>query len=128
MREKLSLCYYCSSSFDRFKGVFLVDSGVEESKAAEAQAEILRQLRIIETGAFTEEELENARRAIVNQFKEATDSPAALVAWYVSQGAGEQFLSPEEAAKAIQAVTREQVAAVAAGVKPACVYCLGGNN
>lgn len=126
VREKLSLCYYCSSSFDRYKGVFLVDSGVEEAKAAEAEAEILRQLDVIQRGAFTEEELENARRAVVNQFKEATDSPAALVTWYVGQGAGERFLSPEEATEEVVLVTREQVAAVAADVKLACVYCLCG--
>ena len=33
VREKLSLCYYCASSFDRHKGVLLVDSGVEEANA-----------------------------------------------------------------------------------------------
>lgn len=126
VREKLSLCYYCSSSFERNKGIFLVDSGVEAAKAAEAEAEILRQLQIIRDNAFTDEELENARRAVINQFCEATDSPSALVGWYVGQGAQTQFLSPEEAAQAIGEVTREQVAALANTVQQDCVYCLRG--
>ena len=29
VREKLSLCYYCASSYDRLKGILLVDSGVD---------------------------------------------------------------------------------------------------
>lgn len=128
VREKLSLCYYCSSSFDRVKGVFLVDSGVEAAKAKQAEEEILRQLQVIRDNAFTDEELENARRAVINQFKEAADVPSTLTGWYLGQGAGESFLSPEEAADAIAAVTRDQVAALAATVELDCVYCLSGEE
>lgn len=33
VREKLSLCYYCASSYDRLKGILLVDSGVDGQNA-----------------------------------------------------------------------------------------------
>lgn len=33
VREKMSLCYYASASFEKFKGVLSVSSGVEFSKA-----------------------------------------------------------------------------------------------
>ena len=38
VREKLSLCYYCASSYDRLKGLLLIDSGVEEQNAEKAKA------------------------------------------------------------------------------------------
>lgn len=44
VREKMSLCYYCASSYDRHKGVFLIDSGVEETDAARAEEAVLEQL------------------------------------------------------------------------------------
>lgn len=128
VREKLSLCYYCSSSFDRQKGLFLVDSGVEVAKAATAKAEILRQLQQIRDDAFTEEELENARRAIVNQFYEAEDLPGTLSAWYIGQGPADTFRSPAQAAKELEQVTRAQVVALANTVTLCCVYCLSGEE
>ena len=43
VREKLSLCYYCSSSYDRHKGIVMVQSGVEQKNIEKAREEILRQ-------------------------------------------------------------------------------------
>ena len=39
VREKLSLCYYCASSYDRLKGILLVDSGVDGQNAGRAKEE-----------------------------------------------------------------------------------------
>ncbi len=128
VREKLSLCYYCSSSFDRKKGLFLVDSGVEVAKAATAKEEILRQLQHIREDAFSEEELENARRAVINQFYEAEDLPGTLGAWYLGQGVCDRYQSPAEAAEELCCVTRAQVVALADTVTLCSVYCLSGEE
>ena len=44
VREKLSLCYYCTARYIRQKGIILVDSGIEEANAAKGETEIIKQL------------------------------------------------------------------------------------
>ena len=124
VREKLSLCYYCASSYDYIKGVMLVDSGVEAAKADEAQAEILRQLDLLRQGAFTDEDLEAARRSVLNQFQEVDDLQSSRMGWYLRQSVSTRFTSPEESAAALAAVTRDEVCAAARQVHPICVYLL----
>ena len=124
VREKLSLCYYCSSSYDRLKGVMLVDSGVEADQAGQAEAEILRQLELLQRGEFSGEDLESARKAVLNQFLSVGDLQSTQAAWYLGQCAGESFVTPEEAAEQIAAVTKEEVCRTAQTVRPACVYRL----
>ncbi|MBQ9861519.1 MAG: insulinase family protein [Clostridia bacterium] len=124
VREKLSLCYYCSSVYDRMKGVLLVQSGVDEQNAERAETEILAQLEAIRRGDFTDEELEAARRSIVQSFEAVNDSQSARSAWYVSQAALEQPTTPEKTREEIEAVTREEVIAAAKRVRYECAYLL----
>ena len=124
VREKYSLCYYCASSYDYQKGVLLVDSGVEESKADEARAEILHQLEELREGRFTDEDLESARRSVLNQFHEVDDLQASRESWYLRQTLRSVPATPDEEAAKAAAVTREQVCAAARRVTPVCVYLL----
>lgn len=131
VREKLSLCYYCSSLYDRIKGVLFVQSGVDEANAERAETEILAQLEVIRRGEFTDEELEAARRSIVQSFEAVNDSQSARAAWYVSQAALLQPTTPEATREAIEAVTRAEVIAAAKRVRYECAYLLaqkGGNG
>lgn len=124
VREKLSLCYYCSSQYDRLKGVMFVQSGVEEQNAACTEREVLRQLATLRDGDFTDAELEDARRAMMQAFEGVNDSQAAAGAWYVSQGLADALKTPETVMEEIAAVTREQVIEAAGQVTLGCVYLL----
>ncbi len=123
VREKLSLCYYCASSFDRLKGVGMIDSGVEAEKIPAARAEIERQLALLKAGEFTDEDLENTRRYLVSQYCTMGDSQPSLASWYLS-AATEAPETPEEAADAIAAVTRERILAAVAAWEIACEFRL----
>lgn len=128
VREKLSLCYYCASSFDRHKGVFLIDSGVEEQCAAKAEEEILRQLDCVRRGDFTQEDLEAARRSVVSQFRTLGDLQSTLAGWYLGQANRDIPLSPEAAAAEIAAVSAEQVRKAAESLTFDTVYLLAGQD
>ena len=52
VREKLSLCYYASSTVDTHKGIMLVSSGVDFDKVDEAKSEILAQLEAVKAAIF----------------------------------------------------------------------------
>ncbi len=57
VREKMSLCYYCSSAFSWASGALFIDSGVEPDNMDRAEEAIQAQLDAICQGDVTEEEL-----------------------------------------------------------------------
>lgn len=109
VREEQSLCYYCASFYDRFQSTILVDSGVEESDAEKAKEEILKQLEAIREGNFSDEELEAARRALIQRYAAAGDNPDALESYYLSQTIYDDYITPDEKRSRILAVTKEDV-------------------
>ncbi|MGN0593715.1 MAG: M16 family metallopeptidase, partial [Hominimerdicola sp.] len=57
VREKMSLCYYCSAGYNDRKGTMIIDSGVETENIEKAREAILQQLDFLCNGDFTDEEL-----------------------------------------------------------------------
>ena len=78
VREKLSLCYYCTAQMDSFKGLMFVESGIAPKNRDRAFAEIMAQLDAVRRGEFTEEELNNAIRSLQSNYRELTDSPSGV--------------------------------------------------
>ena len=128
VREKLSLCYYCSSSFDRLKGVGLIDSGVEAEKIPAARAEILRQLELLKGGSFSDEDMENTRRFLISQYRTVGDLQGTHADWYLGQIASPAVQTPDEAAAEIAAVTRERIVAAANTLQVAAEFRLMPNG
>ena len=124
VREKLSLCYYCSSAYDRMKGLLLVQSGVDEANAVRAEEEILRQVEALAQGDFTDEDLEAARRCVVQSFEAVGDSQSATAAWYITQTLLPRQSDPEEVRRAMEAVDRAAVIRAAGRLRCECVYLL----
>lgn len=109
VREEQSLCYYCTSTYDRFAGVLLADSGIEAENADRVRDEVLRQLEVLRRGQFSDDELEDARRSLIQDFASIEDTPAGLDIWYAGQSIFDHYYSPEEAGQKLAAVTREDV-------------------
>ena len=126
VREKLSLCYYASSSCDAAKGVMLVYSGIDPADREKAQAEILAQLEAVRAGDFTDEELSHARKHVASSLRAMTDSPGALEDFYLSQTLKGLDYGPAEMAALCELVSRGDVLAVAAGIELDAVYFLHG--
>lgn len=128
VREKLSLCYYCSLMYNEVKGVVYVDSGTEHSNTGKAEEEIINQLEAMKKGDFTDEELENARRAILNSLKGVNDSFNALANWYFGRICDNNIYTPEEQIERINKITREDITAAANSLKLDTVYVLTGKE
>ncbi len=128
VREKLSLCYYCAARYDRQKGIVLVESGVEEENAGKAEKEILRQLDRIRADDFDQDTFDFTVLSMKNSFKTLSDSQGTLAAWYAGQLLDRAILSPDEAARKVEQVTREQVVEAAQGMVLDTVYLLTGEE
>ncbi|MBR6902431.1 MAG: insulinase family protein [Clostridia bacterium] len=124
VREKMSLCYYCSASGEKRKGYVMVDSGVEAENAKKAEAEILRQLEIIKSGNFSDFEFESSKKSIINTLKGYGDHQEAIDGWYTIKCAAGTPVSPEAYADMVESVSKEEVVNVAKSVKLHTVYSL----
>ncbi len=124
VREKLSLCYYCSAYAIRNKGFIMVDSGVESNNAEVAQKEILNQLNAVKNGEFTNSEFEASIKGIKDTLLASYDNLNALDAWYTTRAMEENCMSPKELASAVEKVTKEEVITAAKAVVLNTVYKL----
>ena len=128
VREEKSLCYYCASTYDRFAGIILVDSGIQTKDADAAREEILRQLDALRAGNFSDDELEAARRCLIQKYVSACDNADALENFYIGQTLYDVYLTPEQKrAKALE-VTREDVCRAAQMVRFDSLYMLVPND
>ena len=109
VREEKSLCYYCASTYDRYAGIILVDSGIQPKDADAAREEILKQLDAIRDGNFSDDELEAARRCLIQRYNSACDNADNLENFYIGQTIYNNYLTPDQMrAKALE-VTRDDV-------------------
>lgn len=128
VREKLSLCYYCSSGINDKKGVVYVDSGVEHINTEKAEAEILNQLNLMCNGEFTDEDIDNARKALINSWKGVGDSARSIADWYYNQAYLGTSCSPEDQIEKLMNVSREDIVNAAKSLKLDTVYILSGKE
>lgn len=129
VREKMSLCYYADSQFERGSGIMIVDCGIEFENREAAQNEIIRQLELIAKGDFSEEELEDTKGAIANSLGSVGDSLYSVESWYMSGIIEDNVVTPDEDKKGIAAVKKEDVMKAAEKAKLAAVFFLkGGEN
>lgn len=128
VREKLSLCYYASSMFDRLKGVVLVSSGIEFEKYEQAKAEILSQLESVKRGELEEWELEGSRRTLMGAYRSMLDEQGSQEEFWLSQSVAGLDFGPGEIADALENVTAQQVAEMAKLLELDCMYFLKGKE
>ena len=126
VRERLGLCYYCSSHYDSYFGNITVSSGVDKENAELAKAEILAQLEDMRKGNISEAEFSAAKLAFEHYCRQTYDYPFDIFTFYRSRGVLEVECSLEEHLKNIMAVTLEDVVALANSVTLDTVYLLEG--
>ena len=126
VRERLSLCYYCSSHYDSYFGNMTVSSGVDSANAELAKAEILAQLEDMKSGKISETELNAAKLAFEHYCRQTYDYPFDIFTFYRSRGVLGVETTLDEHLKRITAVTREEIVEVANSVILDTVYLLNG--
>ncbi len=124
VREAQSLCYYCSARLLRFKGLIVVESGIETDNAEKALAAIRHELDEMRAGRFTEETLQQAKRYLCDGLRSVTDSNTGVLSWLESLGAAEVFRTPDEFCAMLQSVSREEVILAANLVTEDTVFLL----
>jgi len=124
VREKLSLCYYCSCSASFTKGALIIDSGVERRNIEKAKDEILAQLDEMCRGNITDEEINGSLRYIENALCQVGDTMASYSGWYFERLCEGEVITPQELFSRYSSVTRESLVEAAKSLKLDSVYLM----
>lgn len=128
VREKMSLCYYCSAARNDLKGIMLVNSGVENENIEKTKNAVVDQLEEIKNGNFTDEDINFAEMAIKNDFKSVADSAGNVSNWYFDCIRKNDIVTPEEKLERYLGVSKERIIAAAKSMVLDSVYVLTGNE
>ena len=128
VREKLSLCYSVGSGYYGSKGIITVSAGIDFDKEQQTREEILRQLKAMQEGDISQQELLAAKEAILSSLRGTHDSPGSIEGFYATSALSGLGLTPAEYMESIYAVTIDQVVQAAQAVKLHTTYFLKGEN
>ena len=124
IREKQSLCYYCSCFSNRFKRVITAYAGVEPQNVLRTREAVLKEFADICENGVSEDELSRAKLEIINDMRSVYDGVMAIASWYGAQIMDEKVYTPEEYIAEIEKVTPERVQAACRQFSPDTYFTL----
>ncbi len=124
VREKNSLCYYISASYDPFNSIMLIASGIETKHYQKARALIDEEIAHFKNGSFSDDELAMAKQMVVSSLTKAYDSSSYLISLAYNRDLVHKQQSIQDYINKINAVTREDIIRCAQQIKLDTVYLL----
>lgn len=128
LREKMSLCYYCSSDYISTKAVMYVSCGIDVANFEKARNEVSNQLAVLKSELVPEEELITAKELALKELREVRDYPSAIATFCYSRSIYGIDETLESLAKKIEEVTSNDVLRVARKVELDTVFFLKGTK
>jgi predicted Zn-dependent peptidase len=127
VREKESMAYYASSSFDSYRGMLTVQTGIDAKNREKVVHLIHKQLDEIKLGHITEEELQQTKNMLKNSYRLSLDSAGALLEReFIDHILPRTKHTKEEWLAAFDAVTEAQVIEIAESLALQAVFFLEG--
>lgn len=128
VREKNSLCYYVSSSYDAFNGVMIVNAGIETKNYQKTVELINEQLTKIQNGEISQELLDITKRMLVNSLKKSNDDALNIIALKYNRDITHKEETNDMYIQRLNEVTLEDVIRVSQKVKCDTIYLLAGKE
>lgn len=128
VREKESLAYYASSSYASQYGLLFVVSGIEPANEEKARQLIADQLKVMQNGEITDLEMAQTKAMLINQLKEALDSPRGQIEIFDQYKVLDEPFTLDTWTARWQSVSKEDVQKVAQDVKLEATYFLSGKG
>ena len=124
VREKASLAYTAGSNYLRQKDNIFIKCGIDIPNYEKALEIIKEQLKQMENGDFTEEDIVNAKTIIKASVGSIPESQDSEITYYFSQELSDEFISTEEYVKKINEVNKQQIVDIAKKIQINTVYFL----
>lgn len=128
VREKLSLCYECSSVYNSARGAIFVATGIDRENYVLAKSAIISQVEDIKCGRITEAELVAAKKSIYNVYSTVEDSQGAIERFYLGRIMNGIDIDISEFLDKMDKLTIDDVIAAANRMNLHTVYFLRGDE
>lgn len=128
VRERLSLCYDISTVIHGAKGLMTLSAGIDSKDLDRVREEILAQLEACRRGEITAAELEAAKEGIRASLRSAGDSPSQMEDYALYRTLSGQNMDLNDYEASISAVTVEDAARAARGIRLEAEYFLRGRS
>lgn len=126
VREKASLAYYASSSYNPFTGTLGVQSGIQAQNQDRVIAIVGEQLKALQNGELTADLLAEVKASLLNARLAGLDSPQRKLVGLLNSELTHLTEPLETWQKKLDAVTAADVQRVAQQVTLQATYCLHG--
>ncbi len=126
VRERLSLCYYCTALPESSKGLMLVTAGIENENKTTAEREILAQLEDVKAKNISKDEINCAKASLKNSYLAIYDSPRSIESWYFHRVLNGISVSPVDFFKQVESLSVQDVANIAKKVTLDTIYFMNG--
>ncbi len=126
VREKASLAYYAASRVESHKGLLMVMSGIENAKYQQAVSIIKEQMDVMKKGDFTEQDIDQTKAVIRNQFLETVDSARGLIEVLYHNVAAKTHVQLENWLDLVAKTTKDEIIDVGKKVELDTIYFLAG--
>lgn len=124
VREKASLAYTASSSYFRFKNNIFINCGIEIDNYEKALNIIKEQIEDMKKGNFTEEDIENAKKGIIDAIKTIDDEQDTEITYFFGQELSNTKLDIQNYEKKVRDVNKQNVIDIANKVSINTIYFL----
>ena len=127
IREKHSICYTISSSLDKIDNLLFIKAGISKNNFDLCVNLIKQEMKEIEDGNITDNELQNAKNTYISLLEEIMDNDESIIDTYVATdilGIG----NVEERKEQIKTVTKEEVINLSKKIKMDTIYLLEGSD
>lgn len=128
VREKNSLCYYISSSYDAFNGIEIITAGIEGQDYDKVKSLIKEQLSAMQRGEFSEQDIEVAKLMLKNAFIKTKDEPISQIALIYNRNISGKIESDDEYIQRIMAVKKDDIMEVCQNMKLDTIFLLKGRD
>ncbi len=128
VREKLSLCYECSSVYNSARGAIFVTTGIDGNDLELTKRAVYEQITDIQNGKISETELLAAKRSVKNVYRAISDSPNAIENFYLGRLVNGIDADIDTFLERIEALTLSDVVRASKKLKPHTVYFLRGES
>lgn len=125
VREKNSLCYSISSITQPLNSIMMVTAGIKASDFKKTVNLIKKEIKKMQKGSFSDEDIIKAKVTYMNSIKELEDNPQNLLGMY----AGIEYLKSDDIdtrIKKINRVTKKSVMKLANKIHLDTIYLLEG--
>lgn len=127
LREENSLCYSVSSMYQKYDSLLFIYAGIDQKYKQKCIKLCKKAMDEMLHGAFTDEDLENAKKYIISAIKMNEDSLGGIVNNYLFNDLDNLPLFSERI-KEFKKITREEIMDLAKKIKINTIYLLKGEE